>query len=73
MAQYRGNEEGNVLRWFIVLKNIVGNVTVVKPSNAQTLSKRSVFFNLLAMFQYFLSYTSRSMPTLSFLTAILGA
>ena len=73
MAQYKGNEQGNVLRWFNVLKNIVGNVTVVKPSNAQTLSKRSVFFYLLAMFQYFLSYTSRSMPTLSFLTAILGA
>ena len=41
MAQYRGNEEGNVLRWFSVLKNIVGNIQVVKPSNAQNTSKCS--------------------------------
>ena len=39
MAQCRGNEEGNVLRWFSVLKNIVGNIQVVKPSNAHNTSK----------------------------------
>ena len=44
MAQRKGNEEGNVLRWFSVLKNIVGNIQAVKPSNAQNTSKR--FINL---------------------------
>lgn len=44
MAQSRGNEKGNLLRWFNVVNNIFGNIQVVKPSNAHNTSKRSVFF-----------------------------
>jgi hypothetical protein len=43
MAQSKGNEEGNILRWFNAVKNIVGNIQVVMPSNAQNTSKHSVF------------------------------
>ncbi len=47
MAQSRGNEEGNILRWFNVVNNIVGNIQVVMPSNSQNTSKGVYFFTIL--------------------------
>ena len=43
LAQSRRDEKGNILRWFNVLKNIVGNFQVVKPSIAQNTSKSIAF------------------------------
>ena len=64
MAQYRGNEEGNVFRWFNVLKNIARNITVVKPSNAQSSSKGSVFLISLQCFLIFFVLHFQNMRTL---------
>ncbi|XP_028395050.1 sushi, von Willebrand factor type A, EGF and pentraxin domain-containing protein 1-like [Dendronephthya gigantea] len=39
MSESRGDEQGNILRWFNVLNSIVGNIQLVKPSNARNTSK----------------------------------
>ena len=44
MAQSRGDEEGNILKWFDAVHNIVGNIQVALPSNVQNTSKRSGCF-----------------------------
>ena len=43
MAKSRGNEQGNILRWFEVLDNLAGDVKVVKPSNAHSTSKQHFY------------------------------
>lgn len=40
MSKSRGDERGNILRWFNVFNRIFGNVQLVTPSNAQNTSKR---------------------------------
>ena len=44
MAQSRGDEEGNILKWFNAVHNIVGNIQVALPSNVKNTSKRSGCF-----------------------------
>ena len=65
MAQSRGNEEGSVLRWFKVLKNIFGNVQVVKPSNAENTSKHFTSNSILSCFSRTIWFTKLACCSLS--------
>ena len=39
MAQSRGDEKGNILKWFNVVHNFVGNIEVALPSNVQNTNR----------------------------------
>lgn len=57
MAKFPGNERGNLISWFKVVDNFVGDIKVIVPSKAQNTGKRRkiIFKGFLFCLPAFLS------------------